>query len=83
MDGAAFAPLTLNGPKLAKILPEGTMDNKKLLALAKKNAAKSAAIEKKRKKKTYDATLDVTRPEDAPDDSEADAIFREMKKREF
>ena len=33
--------------------------------------------------KTYDATLDVTRPEDPPDDSEADAIFREMKKREF
>lgn len=63
--------------------PGDTMDNKKLLALAKKNAAKSAEIEKKRKKKTYDATLDVTRPEDAPDDSEADAIFREMKKREF
>jgi hypothetical protein len=59
------------------------MDHKKLLALAKKNAAKSADIEKNRKKKTYDATLDVTRPEDAPDDSEADAIFREMKKREF
>jgi hypothetical protein len=59
------------------------MDDKKLLALARKNAAKSAEIEKKRKKKTYDATLDVTRPEEAPDDSEAEAIFREMKKREF
>ena len=62
---------------------EAQMDDKKLLALAKKNAAKSADIEKKRKKKTYDATLDVTRPEDPPEDSEADAIFREMKKREF
>jgi hypothetical protein len=62
---------------------EGTMDDKKLLALARKNAAKSAEIEKKRKKKTYDATLDVTRPEEPPEDSEADAIFREMKKREF
>lgn len=62
---------------------EAQMDNKKLLALAKKNAAKSADLEKKRKKKTYDATLDVTRPEDPPEDSEADAIFREMKKREF
>jgi hypothetical protein len=83
MDCAASAALALNGPQLAKIPPEGTMDNKKLLALARKNAAKSADIEKKRKKKTYDATLDVTRPPDAPDDSEADAIFREMKKREF
>jgi hypothetical protein len=59
------------------------MDDKKLRALAKKNAAKSAEIDRKRKKKTYDATLDVTRPPDAPEDSEADAIFREMKKREF
>lgn len=59
------------------------MDNKKLLALARKNAAKSAAIDKKRKSKTYDATLDVTRPAEVPEDSEADAIFREMKKREF
>jgi hypothetical protein len=65
------------------ILSEETMDDKKLIALARKNAAKSAEIEKKRKKKTYDATLDVTRPEEPPDDSEADAIFREMKKREF
>jgi hypothetical protein len=59
------------------------MDEKKLRALARKNAAKSADLEQKRKKKTYDATLDVTRPAEAPDDSEADAIFREMKKREF
>ena len=59
------------------------MDNKKLLALARKNAAKAAEIDKKRKKKTYDATLDATRPEDAPEDSDADSIFREMKRREF
>ena len=59
------------------------MDNKKLLALAKKNAAKAADVERKRKKKTYDATLDVTRPEEAPEDSEAESIFREMKRREF
>ncbi|MGQ0713424.1 MAG: hypothetical protein ACT4PJ_06800 [Gemmatimonadaceae bacterium] len=59
------------------------MDHKKLLALAKKNAAKSADIDRKRKTKTYDATLDVTRPEEAPVDSEADTIFREMKRREF
>jgi hypothetical protein len=59
------------------------MDNKKLLALARKNAAKAAEVERKRKKKTYDSTLDATRPEEAPDDSEADSIFREMKRREF
>lgn len=59
------------------------MDEKKLRALARKNAAKSADVDRKRKNKTYDATLDVTRPTDAPDDSEADAIFREMKRREF
>jgi hypothetical protein len=59
------------------------MDDKKLLALARKNAAKSADIERKKKNKTYDATLDATRPTDSPEDSEADAIFREMKKREF
>lgn len=70
-------------PKSADPFFEAEMDHKKLIALAKKNAAKSADIEKKRKKKTYDATLDVTRPEEPPEDSEADAIFREMKKREF
>ena len=59
------------------------MDDKKLLALAKKNAAKSADIERKKKHKTYDSTLDATRPPELPEDSEADSIFREMKKREF
>jgi hypothetical protein len=59
------------------------MDDKKLLALARKNAAKAADIERKKKNKTYDATLDATRAPEAPEDSEADTIFREMKKREF
>ena len=57
------------------------MDDKKILALARKNAAKSVAQSKP--KKAYDATLDATRPA-APDDSgEAQRIFKEMKRREF
>ncbi|MEP6690114.1 MAG: hypothetical protein ABJD07_03100 [Gemmatimonadaceae bacterium] len=60
------------------------MDDKKLLALAKKNAAKSVAP-KTKKPPLYDATLDATRAPDVPEEAagEADAIFREMKKREF
>ena len=58
------------------------MDDKKILALARKNAAKSIAQSKPRKK-AYDATVDATRPTAPDDTSEADRIFKEMKRREF
>ena len=58
------------------------MDDKKIIALAKKNAAKSQQLEKKRQR-TFDDTLDATAPADAPVGSDADSLFKEMKKREF
>jgi hypothetical protein len=54
-------------------------DDKKLEALARKNAAK-AAKEKPVKRHRYDDTLQADRQDD---DAEASALFREMKKREF
>ncbi len=58
------------------------MDDKKLLALARKNAAKAQVRAKP--KPAFDATLDATRPATPDDDSgEAERIFREMKRREF
>ena len=56
------------------------MDDRKLLALARKNAAK--AQEQAKPKRSYDATLDATHPTDAKDHSDAERIFREMKRRE-
>ncbi|HEX6814704.1 MAG TPA: hypothetical protein VF102_03440 [Gemmatimonadaceae bacterium] len=58
------------------------MDDKKILALARKNAAKSIAQSKPRKK-AYDATVDATRPVTPDDSNEADRMFKEMKRREF
>ena len=58
------------------------MDDKKILALAKKNAAKAHAP-KTKKTPTYDATLEVTRPADESDSTDAQEIFKEMKRREF
>jgi hypothetical protein len=57
------------------------MDDKKLRALAKKNAAKSHIQQNTRR--VYDATLEATRPANTGEESEADEIFREMKRREF
>ena len=57
------------------------MDEKQLLALAKKNAAKPAAPPKG-KRRTYDATLDATRAS-AEDDEDLKHFFKEMKRREF
>ena len=56
------------------------MDDRKLLALARKNAAR--AQEQAKPKRSYDPTLDATRPSDAEDNTEAERIFREMKRRE-
>jgi len=53
------------------------MDEKKLQALARKNAAKAAAQQKPKAK--YDSTL---RPDDDKGE-EALKLFKEMKKREF
>ncbi len=58
------------------------MDDKKLLALARKNAAKAQRPQNK-PRPVYDATLDATRPLEVEDGGEAAEIFREMKRREF
>lgn len=57
------------------------MNEKQIRALAKRNAAKAAKVQQKRER-VYDATLDATRPSDA-DMSDAQKIFKEMKRREF
>jgi hypothetical protein len=60
--------------------PEGSvvvMDEKKLQALARKNAAKAAAQQKPKAK--YDDTIT---PANDPD-QDALKLFKEMKKREF
>ena len=54
------------------------MDDRKLLALAKKNAAKSVQKKPKLTPK-YDDTL----PPPTEDDEETKKLFQEMKKREF
>jgi hypothetical protein len=61
------------------------MDEKQLLALARKNAAKAAKAQEAEKKarKTYDSTVEATKSPGADDREEADKIFREMKRREF
>ena len=54
------------------------MDEKKLQALARKNAAKAAAQQKPKAK--YDSTLPAN---ENPTDQDALKLFKEMKKREF
>ena len=55
-----------------------TIDDKKLAALAKKNAAKAAKA-KAKKRQQYDDTL----PPERDEDQEAQRLFSQMKKREF
>jgi hypothetical protein len=57
---------------------ETRMDDKKLLALAKKNAAK--ALKPPPPARTYDPTLP---PETTDEIEEAQRLFKEMKRREF
>ena len=54
------------------------MDDRKLLALAKKNAAKSV-----QKKPKMTPTYDATHPPHPRADQETNPLFQEMKKREF
>ncbi len=70
---------TVGGPN-ANPSTGGLVDDKKIIALAKKNAAKAQQVQEKNKQK-FDATLDATRP--AERSAEADRIFKEMKRREF
>jgi hypothetical protein len=57
------------------------MNEKQLQALVRKNAAKAAKVTGKGR--TFnDPTLEATRSPDR-DDSDAQKIFKEMKKREF
>ena len=57
------------------------MNEKQIKALAKRNAAKAAKV-KPPSGRAYDATVEKTRPPDR-DDTDANRIFKEMKKREF
>ncbi len=57
------------------------MNQKKLEALARKNAARAAKAQTNRSR-TYDATLDATR-RNADETGETQRMFREMKRREF
>lgn len=58
------------------------MDDKKLAALARKNAAKAIKKDLKPQPK-YDSTLDATKPDEPEDPIETDRFFKEMKRREF
>ncbi len=53
-------------------------DDKKLEALARRNAAKVAKAKAKKRRK-YDDTL----PDEPEEDAESQKLFSEMKKREF
>ncbi len=57
------------------------MNQKKLEALARKNAARAARVQTNRSR-TYDATLDATR-RNQDETGEIQRMFREMKRREF
>ena len=58
------------------------MNDKEIAALVKKTV-KKASKPKANRRKTYDATLDVTRRPETDADTEAEELFKEMKKREF
>ncbi len=57
------------------------MNEKQLIALARRNAAKSQAQAKP--KRSFDATLDATRAATTEAGGDADRMFKEMKRREF
>lgn len=59
------------------------MKDAQMKALLKKTQAKAANV-KKPERKAFDPTLEATRPNSEPlDGSEAQEIFKEMKRREF
>lgn len=60
--------------------PPPPMNQKQLEALARKNAAKTAAQPKRAR--VYDATIEATRNE-TRDSAETTRLFKEMKRREF
>jgi hypothetical protein len=57
------------------------MNEKQLIALARRNAAKSQAQAKP--KRSFDATLDATRAATTEAGGDAERMFKEMKRREF
>ena len=57
------------------------MDDKQLAKLIKKNTAAAEKLAKARQGRTYDSTL--PKPAEDDTDSERQAFFKEMKKREF
>jgi hypothetical protein len=60
------------------------MNEKQLAALIRKNVGLAEQRARRKQNKTYDATLDATRPTGAEDDnSDAQEMFKEMKRREF
>ena len=56
-----------------------SIDDRKLAALAKKNAAKAAKPKDKSRRRKYDDTL----PDETEQDLDQRDFFSEMKKREF
>ena len=62
-------------------LATGTMDEKQLQKLIRKNAAKAAKLAKARDGRQFDKTLPP--PQDEEADIERSQFFKEMKKREF
>lgn len=61
------------------------MNEKQLMALVKKNAAKAAkaADAEKKGRPSYDPTLEATRSKGEDETGESQRIFKEMKRREF
>ena len=74
------AELYTRGAPNAHTATGDSVDDKKIIALARKNAAKAQQVQEKNRQK-FDATLDATRP--AERSADADRIFKEMKRREF
>ncbi len=58
------------------------MNEKQIRALARRNAARITKVKPEQQRK-YDETLEATRPRDDRDRTDADRIFKEMKRREF
>ena len=71
----------MKGPRIHTLTTPGTMDEKQLQKLIKKNAAKAAKLAKARDGRKFDKTLPP--PADEDEDVERSHFFKEMKKREF
>jgi hypothetical protein len=81
MGGAEYSAPPMLVPALS--VPERSMKDSQLKALIKKTTAK-ASQPKKQARASFDPTLDATRGDTEPlNGTEAEEIFKEMKRREF